>query len=392
MDRMNNPFTPGAGAPPPALVGRDQLLEDARVLFGRVKQGKAEKSMLITGLRGVGKTVLLNSMASEAERQGYAIFQIEINASGQFIPFIVKSLRSLLLRLDAGTRNKSAVRKVMAVLKSFLGNLHVSYGDLSIGLDIDPAIGSADSGDLDTDLSELFSHVGELAAEQDTGVAFFIDEVQFLDKKEFGAVIVAMHKMQQKQLPIVLVGAGLPVLYELAGKTKSYTERLFQFPGIGPLTKEEACKAIRIPIEEGGASITEKALSGIYEVTKGYPYFLQEWGYQVWNVCEASPITAETVISVSPRVIQRLDENFFKVRFSRVTPKEKTFLYEMAKLGYGPYKISDIAHSMHTETTSVSPQRSSLIKKGMVYSPSYGNIDFTVPLFNEFMCRAMDEA
>jgi hypothetical protein len=392
MDKIRNPFSPGAGAPPPELAGRDGVLEQAAVLFGRVLKKRPEKSLIMTGLRGVGKTVLLNEMERMALQAGYRTIFIEASEQKPLVVLLVSQLRSLLYELDriAGAGNK--VRRGLAVLKSFVGGIKVSFGDVELGLDIEPEKGSADSGDLEADLPSLFIAVGEAAEERQCAVAIFIDEIQYFSSGELNALIMAMHKMQQRQLPLVLVGAGLPILPGLAGNAKSYAERLFSFPDIGPLQEEDAAKALQDPVRAEGVAFEPAALQEIYRMTKGYPYFLQEWGYQAWNQSESSPITLHLVQKTTKQVITRLDENFFRVRFDRLTDGEKKYLRAMAELGHGPYHTTDISGMLGVESsTALSPVRSKLIKKGMSYSPSHGLLNFTVPLFDEFMRRAIPD-
>ena len=242
---------------------------------------------------------------------------------------------------------------------------------------------------MEVDLPSLFTAVGEAAEERNVAVALLIDEIQYFSSGELSALIMAMHKMQQRQLPIVLIGAGLPILPGLAGDSKSYAERLFSFPDVGPLPELDAARALNEPIRNAGESIEPDALHEIYLLTQGYPYFLQEWGYQAWNHADASPISLKVVRKTSEVVLKRLDENFFRVRFDRLTPKEKTYLRAMADLGAGPYRTSDVADKLGVRINTLGPVRASLIKKGMVYSPSHGDMAFTVLLFDEFMRRAM---
>jgi hypothetical protein len=277
------------------------------------------------------------------------------------------------------------------VLKSFIGAIRIKVGEIDIGVDIEPEPGAADSGDLEVDLPNLFTAVAEAAEERGVAVLILIDEIQYLGTSELSALIMAMHKMQQRQLPLVLIGAGLPIMPGLAGESKSYAERLFGFPDIGPLAESDAAKAIRDPIEASDESIEPAALPEIYRLTKGYPYFLQEWGYQAWNHAESSPITLRVVQETTALVEQRLDENFFRVRFNRLTPREKTFLRAMAELGAGPYRTADIADVLGVKITTLGPVRAKLIKKGMIYSPAHGDMAFTVPLFDEFMRRTIPE-
>lgn len=389
MDPIKNPFSPGAGSPPPELVGRDPILEQARVLLGRVQQGRPEKSLLLTGLRGVGKTVLLNEMGRLAQKAGYHTVSIEAHEGKPLGPLLAPYLRKLLFELDrlAGAGDK--VKRGLRVLRSFVGKLRLSYGEFS--LDIDPETGAADSGDLEIDLPDLLTAVAEAAEERKSSVAILIDEVQYFDQKELGALIMAMHRLQQRQLPLVLLGAGLPILPGLAGESKSYAERLFNFPDVGALNEEDAAKALQEPAREAGVRFELAALREIYRLTRGYPYFLQEWGYQAWNLAQSSPIKVEVIQGATTRVVERLDQNFFRVRFDRLTPGEKRFLRAMADLGAGPQRTGSIAERLGVKLASLGPVRAKLIKKGMIYSPAHGDMAFTVPLFDEFMLRAMPE-
>ena len=391
MDPIKNPFSPGAGSPPPELVGRDPDLEQARILLGRIKQRRAEKSMLLTGLRGVGKTVLLKQIEYLAKTNGYRTIFIEAHENKSLGPLLIPYLRNLLFDLNriAGTSDK--VKRGLAVLRGFIGAVKLTVHDITIGIDIDPEQGTADSGDLEIDLPNLFAAIGEAAEDRKCAVALFIDEIQYFSQKELGALIMAMHRVQQHQLPVVLLGAGLPILPGLAGEAKSYSERLFNFPDIGPLSPKDAAIALEGPSRSAGVLFETAALEEVYRLTKGYPYFLQEWGYQAWNLATSSPITLEIVQNAKAGVISRLDNNFFRVRFDRLTPGEKTFLRAMAELGPGTHRIGEIADILKIKATSMSPTRADLIKKGMIYSPSYGDIAFTVPLFDEFMIRAMPE-
>ena len=389
MDKVVNPFSPGAGSPPPELAGRDGVLEQARVLLARVLAKRPEKSLLLTGLRGVGKTVLLNEIERMALATGYRSILVEAHDGKPLASLLAPHLRRLLFDLDriAGAGNKA--RRGLAVLKSFVGAIKIKVGDVDIGLDIEPEPGAADSGDLEVDLPSLFMAVAEAAQERRVAVAILIDEIQYLSSSELSALIMAMHKMQQRQLPLVLIGAGLPILPRLAGESKSYAERLFSFPAIGPLPERDAISALQDPVRAAGEAFEPAALQEIFRLTQGYPYFLQEWGYQAWNHAAASPIGLQVRQQTSALVSQRLDENFFRVRFDRLTPREKVYLRAMAELGAGPYRTADVADKLGVKITTLGPARASLIKKGMVYSPSHGDMAFTVPLFDEFMRRAM---
>lgn len=391
MDRVKNPFTPGAGSPPPELVGRESVLEQAEVLLGRIKNRKSEKSILLTGLRGVGKTVLLNEIERKATGAGYRTIMVEAHEDKPLAALLVPHLRQLLFALNRVAGAGDKVKRGLAVLKGFMDGVRVSLGDIEFGLDIDPEKGTADSGDLESDLPSLFLAVAEAAEERGIPVALLIDELQYFSEKELSALIMAMHRMQQKQLPMLLIGAGLPILPRLAGESKSYAERLFDFPDIGALDEIDAEKALREPVVAAGVEFEPDALKEVFRLTEGYPYFLQEWGYQSWNLAAASPITLAVVKEASGVVIQRLDKSFFRVRFDRLTPSEKRFLRAMAGLGAGARRSADIADALGVQLNSIGPVRAKLIEKGMIYSPAHGDLSFTVPLFDEFMLRAVPE-
>lgn len=391
MNPISNPFSPGAGSPPPELVGRDPVLEQSRILLGRVKERRSEKSLLLTGLRGVGKTVLLNEIERLAKAADYRTIVVEAHENKPLGPLLAQHLRKTLFELDrmAGAGDKA--KRGLRVLRSFLGALKITYNDITIGLDIDPEQGTADSGDLEIDLPNLFVAVAEAAEERMCAVAMLIDEIQYLNQKELGALIMAMHKIQQRQLPLVLLGAGLPILPGLAGDSKSYAERLFNFPEVGALSELDAAKALQEPAQAVGVIFESLALKEIYRLTKGYPYFLQEWGYQSWNHAPTPTITLSVVQTATPRVIDRLDQNFFRVRFDRLTPNEKNFLRAVAELGPGAHRTGAIAEVLGVKVTSLGPVRAKLMKKGMIYSPAHGDMAFTVPLFDEFMIRTIPE-
>jgi hypothetical protein len=342
-------------------------------------------------LRGVGKTVLLNEIERMAKTAGYQTILIEAHEDKPLGELIYPALRSLLFELDrvAGVGDK--VKRGLAVLRSFIGSIKLTVNDVALGLDIEPAKGTADSGDLEVDLPNLFVAIAEAALERQTAVAILVDEIQYLSQKELGALIMAMHKMQQKQLPLVLLAAGLPVLPGMAGDSKSYAERLFNFPDIGALSEVDASKALREPARTAGLEFEDDALKEVFRLTHGYPYFIQEWGYQSWNMTAASPVTLDVIQSATREVIQRLDKNFFRVRYDRLTPGEKNFLRAMAQLGPSPQRTGDIAAALNMTVKGIGPVRAKLIKKGMIYSPAHGDMAFTVPLFDEFMIRAIPE-
>lgn len=389
MDYIANPFSPGAGAPPPELVGRQPVLEQATVLLQRIRAGRAEKSLLLTGLRGTGKTVLLNEICRIAEATGYRAILVEAHEGKRLAPFLAPHLRTLLYDLSRLAGTGQRVRRALSVLRSFIGTIKVEYQDVALSLEVDPETGSADSGDIEIDLPNLFVAVAEAAQDRGVAIALLIDEVQYFSAKELGALIMAMHKMQQRRLPLVLIGAGLPILPGLAGESKSYAERLFAFPDIGALSDTDSAKALQEPARTAGAAFTSEALAEIYRVTTGYPYFVQEWGYQAWNHAPTTEITVEVVRAATVVAIERLDQSFFRVRFDRLTPSERRFLRAMADLGPEPQRVGAIADRLGVKVNSVGPVRVKLITKGMIYSPAHGDLAFTVPLFDQFMRRAM---
>lgn len=389
MDKITNPFSPGAGSPPPELAGRESVLNQVEVLLGRVKAKRSEKSILLTGLCGVGKTVLLNAIEKMAIDSGYRTILIEAHESKSLTALLTPQLKNILYSIDRMAGIGQKAKKGLSILKSFINSVKLTIGDVDIGLDIDPEDGYANSGDLELDLSALFLAIGEAAEEKQTSIAILIDEIQYFSSQELSALVMAMHKMQQKQLPIILIGAGLPILPALVGDSKTYAERLFSFPNVGALSRQESYRALQDPVKDENESFSDDALNEIYIQTKGYPYFLQEWGYQAWNYAQCSPISLDVVKASSELVSKRLDENFFRVRFDRLTPKEKTYLRAMAELSATSCRTSDIAQILKVKVNTLGPVRANLIKKGMVYSPVHGETAFTVPLFDEFMRRSM---
>lgn len=383
MDSFHNPFRPGAGTPPPALIGRDDLIEGFGVALRRTLAGRPGKSVMPIGLRGVGKTVLLNRFEQLARESGLQTGFMEAPETGEFKRLLATRLRSILLGLDRGPMSR-AVKRAMGTLRSFTYTLP---DGMSISLGVDPLAGSADSGVLSEDAVDLLIAVGEAVKDSGTGLLLAIDEVQYLTAEELGALISAIHRTVQLNLPVILVGAGLPQLPGLAGSAKSYAERLFDFPKIGPLAGADARAALQLPAQAQDVEFEDGALDELLDRTGGYPYFLQEWGYHVWNVAPRSPITVEDVRLAEPEVRRQLDENFFLVRMDRLTPAEKRYLLAMAELGGGPHRSGDIAAQLGVKVESVAPRRSALIRKGMVFSPAHGDTAFTVPLFDEFLRR-----
>jgi AAA ATPase domain len=389
MDEIRNPFAPGAGTPPPELAGRADLREAIRVALERAKIGRPAKSAMLVGLRGVGKTVLLDRMREDAE--GANIHTVRIEApEGRSLPaLLAPELRQALLRLSQVEAAKQHAVRGLRALAGFVGKLKVTFGDIEVGLDYEPEAGLADNGDLEHDLQALFEQVGLAAKSAKTALAIFIDELQYVEEAQLAALITAMHRTEQRRLPVVLVGAGLPQLRGRMGNAKSYAERLFDFPAIGPLPPAAARRAIEKPMADEGVEISPEALERILGFTHGYAYFLQQWGSHTWRAATMSPITAGDVETASITAIAALDESFFRVRFDRLTPKEKKYLRAMAELGPGPHRSGDIAACYGAEVSSLAPTRSSLIGKGMIWSPNHGDTAFTVPMFDEFMKRSI---
>jgi len=387
MDPVRNPFAPGAGTPPPELAGRAELRETVRVAIARARRGSPTKSVLMVGLRGVGKTVLLDRLREDAEASGVQSMRIEAPETRSLPAILAPQLRQALLRLSRNERARSLAQRALRGLAGFARALKVKYQDIEVGFDFDPEPGLADNGDLEHDLQALLETVGMAAQAADTAMAIFIDELQYVNEEELAALITALHRTAQRRLPVILVGAGLPQLRGQMGRAKSYAERLFDFPVIGPLDEASAKLAIRKPAADEGVEITDEALLRILQETHGYPYFLQEWGKHAWDTATASPITLRDVELASRATIAALDESFFRVRFDRLTPGEKRYLRAMAEIGPGPHRSGDIAEQLKRKVTSLGPTRSSLIGKGMVWSPSHGDTAFTVPLFDEFMRR-----
>lgn len=389
MDPINNPYAPGAGTPPPELAGRDKLLQQVEIAIARIRRGNAAKSVLMVGLRGVGKTVLLDQMRSNADAAGVYSVAIEAPERKSLPALLAPQLRLALLRLSRIAAARDLAQKGLSALAGFAKGLRVKYHDIEVGLDQKPERGLADNGDLEQDLTALLQQVGLAARSAKTAVVLFMDEMQYLKADQFAALISALHRCAQRKLPVTLVGAGLPQLRALAGNAKSYAERLFEYPVVGPLSDGDAKEAIVKPALQHDVEFQAKAVSLIVAETQGYPYFLQEWGKSAWEVARKSPITVKDVNAASIQAIAALDESFFRVRFDRLTPSEKKYLRAMAELGPDQHRSGEIADELGKLVNSLGPVRQSLIAKGMIWSPSHGETAFTVPLFADFMKRIM---
>jgi hypothetical protein len=389
MDATTNPFAPGAGTPPPELAGRDQLVESAHVALARVKLGRSARSQMLLGLRGVGKTVLLNRIAQLADEAGYLTVILEAPEDRELAEMLVPPLRSILFKMSRLEKTKDVAKRALGVLRAFAGAFKVAAGGVEFGVEAER--GSADSGSLESDLPEMLLAVARAAREAGTPVALFVDEIQYLVPTDLSALIVSVHKIGQKGLPFVVFGAGLPQLAGLAGDAKSYAERLFDYSEVGALPVKAAKEAVRSPVMREGAAIDEDALTLIAEKTRGYPYFLQEWGYHAWKLAHTSPITLADARRATTESLSHLDAGFFRVRLDRLTPREKDYMRAMAELGAGPHRSGEIAQTLSMDVTTAGPLRNGLIKKGMIFSPQHGDTAFTVPMFDEFMRRSMPD-
>ena len=387
MDRRNNPYAPGAGLQPPELAGRDRLLEDAAIDMDRVLNRRPTKGMMLLGLRGVGKTVLLNRLHSIAEQKGFRTAKVEAPEGGMLPQLLAPELRQVLYSLDLQATAGHKVRQAASVLRNFVAAFKVKIGDIEIG--IDQARGEADTGNLEQDLPDLLVAVCEAANERSVALGIFLDEVQYLSPEELASLIVACHEVAQRNLPLFFVGAGLPQIAALSGNAKSYAERLFTYPQVGQLDADAARAALVHPAKNEGVDFQSDAVEEILRVTERYPYFIQEWGFHVWNSAPESPVQFAHVQQATPGIIAHLDANFFRVRFDRLTPLQQKYLRAMAELGAGPHQTGDIAAMLGVAAGAVATVRQQLINKGMVWSQRHGETAFTVPLFNEFMKRQM---
>lgn len=386
MDPLRNPFTPNAGARPPALVGRDQELARFKILLSRLERGATEQSMIVTGLRGVGKTALLNACRDIALSMEWIAVEAEASKTQAFPNTVAAQLRKAILQLAPRASWSEKTRAAFATLKSFAITV-APDGRLTASIDIDAMPGSADSGRLEDDMTDLFVSVGEAAQSAGKGIVLLIDEVQFLAVEELESLIAALHKTVQRGLPVTLVAAGLPQIPKLAGQAKSYAERLFKFPSIGQLNPVDAAIALRRPIEEEGAAISDEAVAKVVELTEGYPYFLQEYGKALWDSSVGPCVEAADVDAVRPLVLANLDNNFFKVRADRCTELELAYMRAMAELGAEPQRAGDVARLLDRTTEQLGPVRARLIGKGLLFTPTFGQAAFTVPQFHDYMKR-----
>ncbi|MBS0598844.1 MAG: ATP-binding protein [Proteobacteria bacterium] len=389
MDPLRNPYAPGAGAPPPELAGRQALLESAAIAIERIRIGRFAKSLILVGLRGVGKTVLLDRIRMEAEARGAQSVRIEAPEGRSLPALLAPQLRGALLRMSKLSKAKDLAQRALRALAGFAPALKVTYSDIEVALDFEREPGLADSGDLDNDLQELLLAAGRAAQAAGSVLVLFVDELQYVREPELASLITALHRCSQEQVPVTLIAAGLPQLLAQTGNAKSYAERLFDFPRVDALAEPAAREALEIPAAKEGVAFETEATAAILAQTQCYPYFLQEWGKHAWEAANASPITHADVVAGSELATAALDASFFLVRFDRLAPSEKRYLRAMAQLGPGPHRSGDIAAILDRPVTSLAPTRAALIAKGMVWSQAHGETAFTVPLFDAFMRRVM---
>ena len=389
MDPRKNPYAPGAGTPPVELAGRGDLLERAAIALDRIRERRAARSFIFYGLRGVGKTVLLTKVRQDAEARGFSCVQIEAPEDRSLPALLAPALRAALIKLSAGKAVRARLETALVSLASFAGAMKVKYHDIEVAMDYKPKKGLADSGDLETDVADLLNSVGEAALDGKTAVVLFIDELQYVKEEQLAALITALHRVGQNQLPVTMAAAGLPQLLGQTGRAKSYAERLFEFVHIDSLDDAAARDALCVPAGKEGARYDAAAVESILRQTRGYPYFLQEWGKHSWDIAASSPIKVDDAKRATAAALAALDNSFFRVRFDRLTPAEKRYMRAMAELGPGPHRSGDIATLLSKKVSTVAPMRNTLISKGMVYSPAHGDTAFTVPLFDGFMKRIM---
>lgn len=392
VQALSNPYTPNAGAEPLAVVGRDEQLDWFEILLARIERGRTEQSMIVTGLRGVGKTVLLGQFRSRALERNWVVMDLEASKHDDqgFRRSIASRVRTALFELSPKARWGERLRHAAGVLSSFTLSLD-STGKISAGVDVEAAEGFADHQDLALDLSDLLVALAEAARDRKRGVVLLLDELQFLSRSQLEAVIQALHKIVQRKLPFTMVGAGLPQMAELAGDAKSYAERLFTFPAIGDLDEEDARAALTRPAAEEGVSFEEEALDEAMRITGGYPYFLQELGYAVWTVAEGPVVTVEDVRQAVLGYEAKLDESFFRVRLDRTTPLQRAYLRAMAELGGEPQRAGDVATVLDRTSQNLGPTRAELINMGLLYTPQHGYAAFTVPHFDRYLRRVIPE-
>lgn len=384
MDPIANPYTPNAGSRPPELAGRDAQLRQFEILIGRLKRGSSEQSVIIKGLRGVGKTVLLNAFENQAENAEFLGYYHELTPESVLAKEIARDAERALTRLSLTERVASRLRESLSHMRTIR-----LTGPDGFGLEVD--LKGADEGAVTSDLTDLFVELGEAARSKKRGVVFLLDEVQFADEVQFRAMISALHRATQRSLPITVAAAGLPQIPRLTGEARSYAERLFTFPTIGNLGEDAAKAALTEPARQQGVNFAPAAVTRALEWTAGYPFYIQQLGKHAWNSAEKSPITLEDVQSAIPIAQEALDSSLYEVRAQRATPAERRYMRAMAELGEGPYRSGAVAKKLGKSAAALSQLRDRLISKGLIYATEdFGHFDFSVPRFDEFMRRYMD--
>jgi len=387
MDPIKNPFAPGAGTRPYALAGRDTIVDDVMTSIHRSAAGRSAKSHVLIGLRGVGKTVLLEELRSRSESSGNITVMIEAPEKKSLPAGLIPELRLALMRFSRIEVAKDLTQRGWKALAGFASSMKLKYKDVEVSVDVEPESGLADLGDLENDLAVLLETIALAAQRASVGLVILIDELQYVPTSQLGPLVAALHRCVQRQLPVTFVGAGLPQLRGILGNAKTYAERLFEFSEVSALPPLAAMDAIRIPLDAEGVEIDDDALDLVLADTQGYPYFLQEWGKHAWNCAGTSTITLRDVEFARSVARTSLDTSFFGVRFDRVSDAERLYMVAMATLGNGPYPTSAVADNLGKQPHELSTIRSRLINKGMIWSPSYGTIDFTVPFFGAFLLR-----
>ena len=386
MDRIRNPFTPGAGYLPPELAGRNQVIEDGQVVALRTKLHRAERGLMLIGPRGVGKTVLLKCLSEHARENGIIPVISEIRNDKSDLEDLAQKLKEALYTLDFRCKMKSYIQEAFSVLGNFVRKFSLNIGDVGVSVELHRGLG--ESGNMELDLSQVLLSSARAAKASSTAIGLYIDELQNLDEEAMRGIIVALHRSAQELLPLYMIGSGLPTIRTLVGKSKTYAERMFVYETIGALDEDASWAALVKPFEDNGVSVEDAAFSEMFKASAGYPFFLQECGYQVWQHAKRSPIVVDDVVAILPQVIESLDRSFFEVRFDRVSAVEKKFLMAMAQgEPEKPQSIVDIAERMGRSANSLSMMRRSLIKKGMIFSPSIGMVAYTVPMFGAYMMR-----
>ncbi|MGN6556625.1 MAG: ATP-binding protein [Solirubrobacterales bacterium] len=383
MDPIANPYTPNAGSRPPELAGREGEIEQFRVLLGRLKGGLTEQSIIARGLRGVGKTVLLNAFEDQAETSGFLTYYHELTPDTNLVEEIARDAGRALGRLSLSTRISARIREALDHLKT----IRVT-GPEGFAFAVD--LQSADEGAITADLTELLIQVGTTVKEKEAGIAFFLDELQFVEEVQYRALISALHRVNQKSLPIAVAAAALPQIPQLTGEARSYAERLFDFPVIASLDRSAATAALVEPARRQGVEFSEEAVERALEWTAGYPFYIQQLGKHTWNLASESPIELTVIESAIPAAQAALDKSTYEVRVQRATERERRYMRAMAELGDGPFRSGQVAEKVGQTVNKASPVRQQLIAKGLIYATEdFGYIDFTVPRFGEFMQRYM---